>query len=196
MAYYIDWSDIQLRAWDAAALTQRIQNVGKAEVIGLETEIGYQVSEALRLRLNYAYTDASMEEDFLDTSTTPATVIAESGTRLPGSSKDTFSLFIDWAKSINSDFDFLDHAHSRYVSSRKSTLGLGLASAFPDDIPGSEVANISASLKFYNGFSTSLFANNIFDNRNVQYHAAIGTALQGTLMNRPKTIGLRVGYQF
>ena len=192
-AYYIDWSDIQLRSWDVTTASQRIQNAGTAEIFGLETEIRYQATDSLHLSLNYAYTDASLTEDLLGAG---GIVDAKDGDTLPGSSKNTFSLLVDWQMALTEDLDLQTNASYVYTSSRAPSLLTGdLTSGFPD-VPSSDVVNLSAAIKHNNGISVSLFANNLLDDRNIQYQARLGTALESAIMNRPRTIGLRVGYTF
>ena len=198
VGYYIDWSDIQLSAWDIEAFAQKIQNVGKAEIWGLETEIRYQATENLHLSANYSYIDASLAEDYIDASTTPATVLAADGTRLPGSSKHALSLFADWQSSLTAGLDLIINANYRYVSSRPNNLGVapGLTAALPGDLPSSEIVNLSAGVRHDNGVTVSLFANNLLDVRDLQTQLSLGSVWQGDVMNRPRTIGLKVGYQF
>ena len=199
VAYYIDWSDIQLRAWDIDAQTQKIQNAGNAENFGFETEIRYQVTDSLQLSANYSYIDASMAEDFIDGQL--GTVIAAKGSRLPGSSKNAFSLFVDWQHSLGTGLELLVNADYRYVSSRPNVFGIGtgLSAAFPDDLPSAEVVNLSTGVRHDNGVTASLFANNLFDERSIQQRVIVGAAaagLEANTISRPRTIGVRVGYQF
>jgi len=63
-------------------------------------------------------------------------------------------------------------------------------------VPSSDVTNLSVGVSHDNGVTVSAFANNLFDARNLQWQTGLGTALEANMMNRPRTIGLRVGYQF
>jgi len=198
VTYYIDWSDIQLRQWDPIAAVQKIQNAGEAENFGLETEIRYQVTDNLQLSANYAYIDASMAEDFIDEQTDM--VIAGKGDRLPGSSKNAFSLFVDWQRSLSSGLELLVNVNYRYTSSRPNAfgVGVGLTSAFLEEIPSTEVVNLSAGIKHDSGVTVSLFSNNLLDERSpaARLGVGVGADLEAITMNRPRTIGLRAGYQF
>ena len=199
VAYYIDWSDIQLQQWDIISAVSKIQNVGKAEIYGIEAEVRYQISDNFNISANYSHIDASLAEDFLDPSTTPPIVAAEKGDSLPGSSKNTFSLFVDWHKPLTDGLDLVAIADYRYTSSRPNILGLvggGLNGAFPEDVPSAEVTNLSLGVNHHKGISLSLFANNVFDDRNIQTNSRVGTILQNTTMNRPRTLGIRAGYRF
>jgi outer membrane receptor protein involved in Fe transport len=196
VAYYIDWSDIQLRTWDTESLTLKIQNAGKADIFGLETEIRYQATDNFQLSVNYGYTDASLAEDFLNARTAPPTVTAVEGTRLPGSPKHTFSLLADWQIPLTLSLDMQANVTYVYTSSRTDALVSGdVASGFPD-VPSSDIVNLSAGLRHDSGVTLSAFANNLLDARNIQFRGLLGTALESATVNRPRTIGLRVGYQF
>ena len=203
VVYYIDWTDIQLRTFDLVSLGQKIQNAGKVEIFGLETEIDFQMTDNLRLSMNYGYTDSSLAEDFVDSSvdrsTTPPTVTefvaAADGDRLPGSSKHTLTLRAGWQMPLTASLDLQANLDYRYVSSRTPALTSGDATfgGFPD-VPSSEVVNLSAGVRHDNGVTLSLFANNLLDERNIQYQLIAG--VEFATMNRPRTIGLRAGYQF
>ena len=176
----------------------KIQNVGAASVLGLETEVRYQATENLQLSINYGYTDAALTEDFRDLQTN--TVAAADGSRLPGSSKNTLSLLIDWQMALTSNLDLQANANYIYVSSRTPALVTdGLTGSGFSDVPSSDVVNLSLGVAHNSGVNLSLFANNLLDDRNIQFEANIGAAsggLESANMNRPRTIGLRVGYQF
>jgi len=190
VAYYIDWTDIQLRAFALDALAQRIQNVGKASSLGLETEIRYQATESLQLSVNYGYIDATLDSDV----ETNGTILAEDGDRLPGSNKHNVSVFADWQMPITSELDIQANVSYSYVSSRRPDLANRNLSV--SEAPSGDVVNLSAGLSHQNGVSVSLYANNLFDDRNIQVFSGLGTALEVASMNRPRTVGIRAGYKF
>jgi iron complex outermembrane recepter protein len=200
VAYHIDWSDIQLRTWDVEQSRQNIQNVGEAEIYGLETEISYQVSEGIRLSLSYSHIDAALAEDFLNARTTPPTVIAAEGDRLPGSAKDSVSLFVDWQTQLTSNLDLLVSANYVYVGSRPNQFGTVRPSGLPDDrtISSLQTVNLNAGVSHESGLTVSLFASNLFDERETQLISgyAAGATLESYTLNRPRTIGVRAGYKF
>jgi len=198
VVYYIDWTDIQLRTFDTATLTPKIQNVGAAEIYGLETEIRYQATDYLLLSANYAYTDSRLSEDLLDHSTVPPSVSAAKGARLPGSSDRSVSLLIDWRRPLTPSIDLQANATYIYMGSRASSLLINDTSTTGGfgDVPSHEITNVAAGLAFDNGLTVSAFANNVFDARNIQVQLNLGTALEGRYMNRPRTVGVRVDYSF
>ena len=120
----------------------------------------------------------------------------EDGATLPGSSKNTFSLLLDWQMTLTDNLDLQANASYVYASSRSPSLVTGdITGGFPD-VPSSDFVNLSAGVSHNNGVTVSLFANNLLDDRNIQFQATLGTALEGAVMNRPRTIGLRAGYSF
>ena len=196
VAYYVDWSDIQLRAYDPDSFSDRIQNVAEAEVYGLETEIRYQVSENFSLSMNYGYIDGSLAADFLDISTDPATVVAEKGATLPGSSKDTFSLLADWQTSLTNDLNLNISGSYIYTGLQAAVLGSAQALvAEGSEIPSFELVNLSMGLTHSNGVQVSLFAKNLLDEK----HKGITFGrdfLETNALIRPRTLGVNVGYSF
>ena len=55
VAYYIDWTDIQLTAFDPALGRSETENIGEARIYGLELETTLQVTDSVRVGLNYGY---------------------------------------------------------------------------------------------------------------------------------------------
>jgi outer membrane receptor protein involved in Fe transport len=161
VAYYIDWSDIQLFAFDSVSLSAKIQNAGKAEVFGFETEIRYKATENLQLNANYAYADAALAEDYVFTGTTPPTVLGADGDRLPGSSMHTFSVFADWQSPLTSSLDLAANVNYIYMSSRKGSI----SPVEQPELPSLGTLNLSIGIKHDAGVSVSLFANNLLDER-------------------------------
>jgi len=197
VAYYIDWSDIQLATYDPESVSTKVQNVGKAEVFGLEAEVRYRVTESLDFGANYGYTDAKLAEDLLSEVTDPPTVLAADGTRLPGSVNDSFSLFVDWESSLTDTVSLLANASYIYTGSREGFLTASPTAVESEDIPSSDFINLSVSLRHTNGITLSLIANNLLDERSVQYRRGFGSSLVDTVvMNRPRVVGLNASYHF
>ena len=193
VAYYIDWTDIQIRQFDPDLVAQTFQNAGEAEVYGLEMELQYIVADGLQLTANYGYVDATLAKDYIKN---PPEVAAASGDTLPRSSEHNLYLHADWQKPLTSDLDLLFNATYRYRSSFPTVLeSARRVDTDRPDSPSFEIVTLSVGLSYQNGVTASLFANNVFDERVVQYSANLGD-LRSTVMGRPRTIGLRVGYDF
>ena len=146
------------------------------------------------MSMNYSYIDAALAKDFLDGN--PPVAVAEDGDRLPGTAKDTFSLFVDWQTPLTSSLELNVNANYIYVGSRPNNLG-SIRFGPPDSrtIPSHQITNLSASVSHENGVTVSLFANNLFDERTPQVFTAI-SVIEVVNMNRPRTIGLKAAYQF
>ena len=78
------------------------------------------------------------------------------------------------------------------MGSRVGAIGLDA------DLPSLGLINLSVGVKHNNGISASLFAQNLSDERkkSVDVPHGAGGVLRVFNMNSPRTIGLRVGYQF
>ncbi len=188
-AYYLDWTDIQLSQWDGETLSGRTQNVGSAEVKGLETELRYLANDNFAVSLNYALIDSAFTEAYIDGQTNA--VIAEAGSRLPGSSKHTVALILDWRNSITPDADLFANSNYRYISGRRSELGWGLP-----DLKGYQLLNFNVGVQHNSGVEVALFVENVFDKRVVFAPWIYGSELNAAIMNMPRVIGLRANYDF
>ena len=84
-----------------------------------------------------------------------------------------------------------------YVSSRPANFGSlasGIFAGVPD-VPSADTVYLSVGVRHDSGVTASLFANNLFDERNRQGRFRF-RELDFDSVNTPRTIGLRVGYQF
>ncbi len=193
VAYYIDWTDIQLTAFDPALGRSETENIGEARVYGLELETNLQVTDSLQVGLNYAYVDAQLTEDYFrgDPLTTPPTAV--SGTRLPGSSKHTITLSAGYQQPLSDDLTLQADAFYTYRNSRApALLTTGTTGDF---LPSHDRANISVGLSHSSGVYGSVFVQNVFDTRDIQTLFTYGGG-QAWTINRPRTIGVRLGYDF
>ncbi len=191
--YYLDWTDLQLSQWDNDVLGYTVQNVGAAEVNGMEAELHYVVSDSLSVNLNYGYTDATFGEDYILENT--GEVRAEAGSKLPGSSKYTASFIADYQRPLTQMMDLIGTFNFRYISGRRAEL----ASGYPD-MPGYELLNLSLGVHLSSGIEVTAFADNVFDKRTVVAHwfYGAGSAEQvlAEMINTPRVVGLRMSYDF
>ena len=63
------------------------------------------------------------------------------------------------------------------------------------DNPSSEIINASFGVSTEGGVKVSAYANNLLDERVIQKRRVIGP-LEAVTVNRPRTVGVRVSYQF
>jgi len=191
--YRIDWDDMQLSAADSVSFVRGIRNVGKARSQGLELELNYLVRDDLRLGLNYGFTDATLEEDYVPDARNGIPT-AEAGERLPGSARNTYALFVDWQRPLTSELDLALRATHRYIGDRVNDLGDDGRGEF---LPGYRLTDLRASVEHANGITVSVFADNVSNKVAVTRQEVRGGGYYvAQEINRPRTVGLNVGYRF
>lgn len=178
-AFYIDWSDIQLRLrFDSFNYAD---NAGKARIKGLEASATLRLLPGLRLNSNVTYLDAKLVNSFDPDPSDPTNAIVPAGSRLPGASKWQVSNMLSYdfgASPLHPSF-ILSH---RYVSRTSGDLLFGT--------PQGGYNLFDARLGFHAGkFGVTVFAENIGDSRGVITGST--EPLQQYIV-RPRTFGLTV----
>ena len=188
-AYRSDWSDIQLNTSSGAPFFySSVQNAGEARVNGLELELVLRVSDALALAANYAWTDGELTEPAV---TALGTAPGRKGDALPGTPRNAISLTADWQWPVGNGATILANAAFRHVGDRAATLGSDL------ELSSYELLNLRMGVEFSNGYSISLFADNVANE--IVVNTITPTALAGFSyygINRPRTIGVRTELYF
>ena len=192
VAYYIDWSDIQLTFFNPNLGQSITQNAGEARIYGFDLETNLQVTDSLQVGLNYGFIDAQLTEDYFQVD--PLVPVAAAGTRLPSSSKHSVTLFASYQQPMSDDLTLQADAFYSYRDSRAPAL-LTAAGTTGDALPSHDRANISVGLSHSSGVWGSVFIQNVFDTRDFQTIFNFAGGSSGSI-NRPRTIGLRLGYDF
>jgi len=185
-AYLIDYTDIQLVVQDPVTFANGTQNVGKAEVTGVELGLVFKASEALNLSFNGSLSNPKLKEDV------PGGVSGKKGDRLPGSAKQNFSVTADWNQPINDDLALYGTVTYKYVGERLNDFNLDLDIA----LPSYDLVDARIGLRSADGYSISLFADNLFNEKILHRVENIGPFFEAALTNRPRTIGLNLTYDF
>lgn len=182
--YRIDWDNIQLATFDPLTFYTATQNVGGARIEGAEAEISFAVTNELRLNANYSYTDARIVED-------SPLISANIGDSLPGTARNTLTLSGDWQGRVTSDAELFARAAYRYVGKRASQLGAG------NDMPEYSLVDLRFGVKMDNGLTVAFFADNVTNKIAIQQSIAAGLAnFSYKAINRPRTFGVNVGFDF
>ncbi len=186
-AFYTDWDEIQTNLrFVSYNLTN---NVGDAEILGIEAELDWQVSANLELYAAINYQDADFSEDvplLFDTNAVP-TAFAPKGTRIPQVSNHSGSIGFEWRRPGS----FMEHdlvlggSYSR-TGKRLNNLELGDLDHW---LPAIDLIDAQIGLEAAN-WSVFLFAHNLADD--VVSTFDIGESLYDLqFINRPRTIGVR-----
>ncbi|HNR21938.1 MAG TPA: TonB-dependent receptor [Steroidobacteraceae bacterium] len=198
-----DWDDIQFSYLGSNGLTE-IRNAGKAQIRGLEADVSWAVTPALRLTGGLAYIDGELKEDYcIDASACPPPD-ASRGTQLPVTPEwkgnaiaryqftlGTFDSFVQGSVVYNGE------AWSDLRDADRAVLGKQDAYT---------IADFSAGIA-RGPWGLELFVNNVFDER-----ADLFTTSQCSILGpdglplcglrpysyvaQPRTIGLRYSHKF
>jgi outer membrane receptor protein involved in Fe transport len=183
-AFYIDWSNIQLRLGTASGLAYAT-NAGKAANYGLENSALWRPISDLTLQGNLTYLHATLKEPFQSGSTVEPT-----GATLPGASKWNFS------SSVRYDFPALPlqpaiMLSDRFISSSPANFG--------QTVPVTQ-GNFNLLdgrlLTHFRSIEAILFATNIADRRGVSNASYYPASPFEQYIVRPRTIGLTVDYRY
>ena len=194
--YHIDWNDIQVQANRVSDSVQFATNIGGAYSRGVEFELMAMPNAswtfALNGSINRARVDTLSDEE-------AAVSGAVYGARLSGpevSGSLTVNYSFDWFRdSVGNASLAVVHVGS-FPGSFPNVPGQpGVVSPTYDHTDHYTVVNASLAAAFER-FTVGLYAENLFDDRSVNYvhPEAFLDGRYGVV--RPRTIGVRVGYRF
>jgi len=190
-AYYNDYDDMLRRGLilvnDEIGLQSFTSNIGKAEIKGLEAGFNWRATDGLTLSINGAYIDAEITR--LD---------AEGSANIEGDPVDYVPEF-SFTASGNYDFNWSSSMPGYFNASysyRDEMPYVDRTSFPPENLPqySDKIGLIDARLGLtYNQFYTELFGQNLSDtNKWIDPYHAWNNANR----TRPRTIGIRIGYNF
>ncbi len=205
--YRLDWDDMQLQVTLPGGSAE-IANVGKAKITGFEGEFRLQATDQLGIGVNYTHINGELAEDYnptLDPSTGVDSLIGDEGfkgDRLPGSAKDSFSVFVDWTQQLSGNYRLYARAHYRYVGDRTVDFNPlnAIALGHPNfvELPSYQTTNLVVGVgkqtNSGNSVQLELYANNLFDER--AQVAYVDFYSDQVYVNRPRTVGVRVRMDF
>jgi outer membrane receptor protein involved in Fe transport len=200
--FHIDWKDIQLDTATPNWGFYAAQNGGKARTQGLELELSGRLAQAWRYSLSYAYVDAKLSED-VGRADKATVIIARSGTRLPGSAKNTLSASLDHTQALGSLY-WTNRLGVYYQGATENSIS-GSA-RFKQTWDGFSLWNLSSTLAGEK-WSATLFVKNLGNAAGITgglLEAYMGTDIKQNYLgngskvfiSQPRTIGLSGSYSF
>ncbi len=180
-AFYIDWSDIQVRQQSPVATTYYV-NGGQAHSKGVEGSVTWRPVAALSIAGNLSFIDAELDGDLPQG-------VAKKGDRLPDtprwsgqvSADYTFPVIYDWSGSVGGSY--------RHVGERIAALELN-----PYHMPAYDTVDLRASVQ-NDRYLVTLFVRNVGDERGYLSAFRFGT-LQQVAIIQPRTVGVSVAVNF
>lgn len=194
--YHIDWNDIQVQANRVSDSVQFATNIGGAVSRGFEFEIVALPAEAWTIALN-----GSINESEVDTLTPAEAAISGAILGAPLSGPE-----FQASLRINYNFDLFQSAEGN------ASLAVAHVSSYPNmfpNVPGQPgvisptydhtdeytVVNASIAAAFKN-YTIGAYVENLFDDSSVAYVHPEGFVDSLYARVRPRTVGIRVGYEF
>lgn len=188
-AFHIDWDNMQVRLFTPAPFFYSyVSNAGGADVDGVELALGWRATQIFDLQAAVTWEDAAVstfvEDTFAPGGGHPA------GTTLPGSS--------EWVTSLTAGFQFDSVAWTpRFEISHRYMSEAPVAFSSINQRGDFSIVDLRASVMPTENMTISLFANNVLDEYGTLnapfadfYLVPVGT------VTRPRTIGLRLNYDF
>ncbi|WP_339672421.1 TonB-dependent receptor [Dasania marina] len=189
--FHITWDDIQIDGVSPSGAFPIAVNGGSAESKGLELELSGQITENLLVNLGYSYVDSALTKGF-----NVGGVFANKGDLLPGVSKHSASLSINYTHTINSTWEAIYTANYAYRDD--VTSDINSASIDYAEIDGYSTLDISAGFKS-DSWMLKAFIDNVRNDRAVSstYPASrFGERYALEYVASPRTYGIGVSYLF
>ncbi|MGE3249058.1 MAG: TonB-dependent receptor [Hyphomonadaceae bacterium] len=194
--YQIDWSDIQVQANRVSDSVQFATNIGGAQSRGVEIEFSAMPFDGLTIGVNASFNEAEVTDLTPQEAAISGAVL---GARLAGPEVQG-SIF------LNYNFALFEEAQAN-LSLVATHVG-SFPGSFPN-VPGqpgvpSTTYDFTDEYTFVNAtfavafdqFTVGAYVENMFDDRSVTYvHPEAFIASRYAVL-RPRTLGLRIGYEF
>lgn len=136
-------------------------NVGKAEISGIEFEIGGPLAYGFSWSANYTYTDSEITED------PDPTLIGKQLTHTP---ENQYNLGLDWRNdkwTVSADHY---HQSKRFTNAANTDVNTGV----PGSTDAFSVTDVKATYRFSDQHSASLGVNNVFNEEYRQFYLSPG----------------------
>ena len=211
--YQLDWKDIQLSFLGANGLTE-VRNAGDARIRGFEADLLLRPIDGLTWSTGFAINDAKMRTAFCYT-TDPGCIDdngfdlgADKGTRLPLTAKFKGNTSLRYEWDVNARIKANVQGSLSYEGARTRDIRAAYQDIY-GKLDAYTLVDVGAGIDM-DHWSVDLFVKNLFDARgqvakSIQCNEFVcgdvgnSTAAGGkiyTVVTRPRTVGLRVGYKF
>ncbi|HQW08937.1 MAG TPA: TonB-dependent receptor [Steroidobacteraceae bacterium] len=194
--YYIDWSDMQVRAFNPLCNNARIANAGEARIQGVEAEVVLRPVAALQFNLTFNYSDAELTEDQPRATGTGNGTEGRKGDDIPGVPRTSSSAGVQYSFPVrNASLEGVLRGDYSYVGSSKTAFR-PLTDPTYRVQPSYALTNLRFSLVGAS-WETSLFMNNVFDERAEVTHLVFSQTRPDIIItNRPREVGISFSKSF
>ena len=206
LSYTVDVFDIRWDKPQIAGITPAgnyaVWNANKAESKGFEFNLsGPMFFPGWSFTIGGAYSDAKLTEDYSlpagngSGTIVPGLISGTSGSQLPGSPKESAAATVTYERSVAPGYDLAVSLNGTYKSS--IPFQILIPGTAPSESGSTEIANLSAALS-HKPWRVGAYVTNLTDQRAVLVPPSgpPGNLFYNSVINRPREIGLRLGYSF
>ena len=178
--YHMDWSEVQVLEQSTCDFISTI-NAGEATSNGLEMELYAVISNSWELQASLGYNKTTFDDDVPELN-------APAGTEFPNAPGITASLAATYYYPLGERFNGFVRADLQFTDSTYTEHDI----EYREILPSYTLFNLRVGFTDDHWWVT-LFADNLFDEKATTYCCRLNGEYT---INRPRTIGLRTGYQF
>lgn len=190
--YQIDWEGIQVSQFDSQNISNLnlVDNGGDAEINGVEIDLVWAVSENLTLFAAGSYNDTELTR--VDPAFAP--IIQDEGNPLPLAPEFQTNLRARYSWDLAQDMEAYWQVGGKYAD--KTLNSIVDTPEEPNTFQDSyTLFDGSIGVRSDDGWGAELYVNNISDER-AQLHINRQDFSERITTNRPRTVGLRLSYDF
>lgn len=190
--YWIDWKDIQVSQFDSQNISVLtvVDNGGDAEIQGMEVDFAWALTENLTIYGAASYNDTEL------TSVDPgfAIVVQDEGNPLPLTPEFQGNLRARYTWTMAAGMDAYWQLSGKYADEALNSIvdTPEEPNTYQDSYA---IFNGSVGLNSPDGWGAELYVRNLSDER-AELHINRQDFIERTTTNRPRTIGLRIKYEF
>jgi iron complex outermembrane recepter protein len=206
LSYTVDAFDIQWDKPQIAGLTPAgnyaVWNANKARSAGFEFNVsGPLYVPGLSFTIGGAYSNAKLTQNYSlpagngDYGITPGGISGTAGSQLPGSPKESAAATLTYQRAVAPGYDLALSLNGTYKSS--IPFEILIPGTPPSQSSSIELLNFSAALS-HKPWNFGAYVTNITDRHELLIPASgpTGNLFNDSTINRPREIGLRIGYSF
>jgi iron complex outermembrane recepter protein len=192
--YTIRWSDMQLETVSSQGSIEYFTNAGKATIDGLELELTGRPTRELELNASLGYTNARLTEDAPPIHNPPSPDEGRDGDHINNVPKWTGSISVQYTKPLTDTLSGLARADFSYTDGSNTKIA-GERDPFNVTLKSYALLNLKLGVES-DRWRAELFADNVFDKRTQNDAINEVTNILAFVTTRPRTIGMRAGYNF
>lgn len=187
--FHMDWQDVQIATRAPGATFSFTDNVGEAQVRGIEVDFLARFSNSLTLGAAFAYLDTEIE-DFIDSDG-----FDRSGSELPNSAEFSGNAFIDYESNLLAGLDGFARISYIYTGEQLADFITGGIDRPP--LESWERVDLRLGIAAPDNWRLEFYAENLFDEIYATGKDAVGFGLSGQyVVSPPQRFGVRFTMSF